>query len=294
MDKLIKILDKLIPLFSTLLGAYITYIVTTSSKKNEIKINSRIEARDDYWIPLAIAIHNLQKKITELTKIDDSYISFRGSDSCQDELDEVLKYLQADKRIYFYKKTRNMLNELNNRIVKYENTLHADIEYIFKHFEQQYLKLIKDSSIYKRNFCDNCNISVKKSFREEIKKALLRHNKINWYGQVEEVLFIREESSDDSTIFWADMRCSYGDFYYDVWCPIKENYDVREDFSFTLEQEIALEVLDYEYDNIILYIKDIEKYMKDIKYNKLYGVIFEKLSLLEEEILENIDSATII
>ena len=45
-----------------------------------------------------------------------------------------------------------MLNELNNRIVKYENTLHADIEYIFKHFEQQYLKLIKDSSIYKRNF----------------------------------------------------------------------------------------------------------------------------------------------
>ena len=48
MDKLIKILDKLIPLFSTLLGAYITYIVTTSSKKNEIKINSRIEARDDY------------------------------------------------------------------------------------------------------------------------------------------------------------------------------------------------------------------------------------------------------
>ena len=34
--------------------------------------------------------------------------------------------------------------------------------------------------------------------------------------------------------------------------------------------------------------------MKDIKYNKLYGVIFEKLSLLEEEILENIDSATII
>ena len=154
--------------------------------------------------------------------------------------------------------------------------------------------MIKDSSIYKRNFCDNCNISVKKSFREEIKKALLRHNKINWYGQVEEVLFIREESSDDSTIFWADMRCSYGDFYYDVWCPIKENYDVREDFSFTLEQEIALEVLDYEYDNIILYIKDIEKYMKDIKYNKLYGVIFEKLSLLEEEILENIDSATII
>lgn len=62
MDKLIKILDKLIPLFSTLLGAYITYIVTTSSKKNEIKINSRIEARDDYWIPLAIAIQNLQKK----------------------------------------------------------------------------------------------------------------------------------------------------------------------------------------------------------------------------------------
>ena len=34
--------------------------------------------------------------------------------------------------------------------------------------------------------------------------------------------------------------------------------------------------------------------MNDIKYNKLYGVIFEKLSLLEEEILENIDSATII
>lgn len=58
MDNLFQFLDKILPLISTLLGAYITYFVTVSSKKSELKVNAQTKARDEYWIPCSIAILN--------------------------------------------------------------------------------------------------------------------------------------------------------------------------------------------------------------------------------------------
>ena len=62
MDNLFRFLDKILPLISTLLGIYITYFVTVSSDKSELKVNAQTKARDEYWIPCSIAISNLQKK----------------------------------------------------------------------------------------------------------------------------------------------------------------------------------------------------------------------------------------
>ena len=59
MDNLFQFLDKILPLISTLLGAYITYFVTVSSKKSELKVNAQTKARDEYWIPCSIAISSL-------------------------------------------------------------------------------------------------------------------------------------------------------------------------------------------------------------------------------------------
>lgn len=61
MDNLFQFLDKILPLISTLLGAYITYFVTVWVK-SELKVNAQTKARDEYWIPCSIAISNLQKK----------------------------------------------------------------------------------------------------------------------------------------------------------------------------------------------------------------------------------------
>ena len=70
------IIDKILPLLSTLLGAYITYYVTILSKKDEIKINAQIETRDKYWVPCALAISNLQDKITAQTQSTDCLHQF--------------------------------------------------------------------------------------------------------------------------------------------------------------------------------------------------------------------------
>lgn len=64
MDNLFQFLDKILPLISTLLGAYITYFVTVSSKKSELKVNAQTKARDEYWIPCSIAISNLPKYLS--------------------------------------------------------------------------------------------------------------------------------------------------------------------------------------------------------------------------------------
>lgn len=52
MDNLLQFIDKVLPLISTILGAYITYFVTVSSKKNELKVNVKTKARDewDIWV----------------------------------------------------------------------------------------------------------------------------------------------------------------------------------------------------------------------------------------------------
>ena len=39
MENLYALIDKILPMLSTILGAYITYYVTVSSKKNEAKVN---------------------------------------------------------------------------------------------------------------------------------------------------------------------------------------------------------------------------------------------------------------
>lgn len=82
MNNVFKLLDKTLPLISTLLGAWITYFVTVLSKRNEFKLKSQTKARDDCWIPCSIAITNLQKKIVELTSKGNTYVSFSGIDSC--------------------------------------------------------------------------------------------------------------------------------------------------------------------------------------------------------------------
>ena len=112
MDNIFTFMDKILPLLSTLLGAFITYYVTVLSKKNEIKVNAQTKARDEYWIPCSMAISNLQKKITELSKDESYYVTFQGENSCELETVELLEYLRADKRVFFYERARNILSLL--------------------------------------------------------------------------------------------------------------------------------------------------------------------------------------
>ena len=164
MDNLFQFLDKILPLISTLLGAYITYFVTVSSKKSELKVNAQTKARDEYWIPCSIAISNLQKKIVELTKKENCYVTFQGENSCEQELQELLKYLQADKRIYFYERTRNILTLLNESIEIYETAVNDDVRSILNIFRKQYYAMIKEFSVYKNNNCTDCEIAIRTTF----------------------------------------------------------------------------------------------------------------------------------
>lgn len=293
MENFFTFLDKILPLLSTLLGAYITYYVTVSSKKSELKVTAKTKARDEYWIPCSIAIENLQRRIAELTKNENSLVSFVGEDSCELEASELLKYLQADKRIYFYERTRNMLGLLSDNIQSYENAINDDVQSIIKFFRKQYYNLLEDFSVYKYNNCTDCGISIKKTFPQEIKTALLTHKNIVWFGQVSNVDFMRGDYSVSDTIS-TDMSYSSEDFYFDVWLQIKEYGRERSSFGLSPEQELGLDVLDYEYNNINKIIPLLNEKAQSKEYQNEYTKIFETLSLLQTEILKNIDEATIL
>ena len=136
------LIDKILPLLSTLLGAFITYYVTVLSKKNEIKVNAQTKARDEYWIPCSMAISNLQKKIAALTKDENCYVSFQGENSCELQTAELLKYLQADKRVFFYERTRNILSLLEKNIQDFENAVDNDVQSLIKDFRKHYYSML--------------------------------------------------------------------------------------------------------------------------------------------------------
>ena len=173
MENLFTLIDKILPLLSTLLGAFITYYVTVLSKKNEIKVNAQTKARDEYWIPCSMAISNLQKKIAALTKDENCYVSFQGENSCELQTAELLKYLQADKRVFFYERTRNILSLLEKNIQDFENAVDNDVQSLIKDllfyasqffslYQQQLYRLCNN---YQKDFAagnKNCSINTQR------------------------------------------------------------------------------------------------------------------------------------
>lgn len=293
MEHIFTFIDKILPLLSTLLGACITYYVTVLSKRNELKIKAQTEARDKYWIPCSLAISNLQYKINELNKTNDCYLSFYGKNSCESEITELLKYLQADKRVFFYERTRNLLELLNKNISDYETAIDSDIHSLISDFRKHYYTMLKDFSVYKINNCTDCSITIKKELAQEIKEALLTHKSIVWYGQIINVDFIRGDYNHSNS-FSTNMSYSDEDFYFDVWCQINEGYKQRQEFCLEPDQELGLDILDYEYEHFSKYAHELNQTIKNKNYQNLYTQIFETLDLLQTELLSNIDQTIVL
>lgn len=294
MEIFLDILDKIIPLLSTLLGALITYFVATSTKKNEIKLNSKIKARDEYWIPCSKTILDLEDKISLLTK-KDYLVTFSGThNSCEAQTLALLRYLNADKRIYFYKHTRKLLQSVANNIQTYENRINNDIETIIDEFRKQYYLMINNSSIYQNNNCTDCGISISTRLPDNIKDALCQHQKMDWRGYVTSINFFRG-NPEYSNSFSAELYCKYDtDFFYDIWLHIQRGYNTRDEFGLSPEQQFGLDILDYENNHIQTLSKILNQIIMEKDYHIEYLKVFESLSLLQDELYKNIDSATIL
>ena len=77
MEKLYELIEKMIPVFSTCIGAAITYYFNVAVKKNELKMNAQVGKRDKYLVPCSVALENLQLKVSELSETD-CYVRFKG------------------------------------------------------------------------------------------------------------------------------------------------------------------------------------------------------------------------
>jgi len=205
----------------------------------------------------------------------------------------LLKYLQADKRIFFYERTRNILNLLEKNIQDYENAVNNDVQSLIKDFHKYYYTMLHNFSVYTNNNCTDCVIITQKTLPQEIKSALLTHKGIVWYGQAVNVNFIRGNYELSNT-FSTDMSYFSEDFYYDVWYQIKKGYKQRDEFHLNPEQPLGLDVLDFENENFSKFANILNHSIKTKSYQTEYTKIFETLDLLQSEILNNIDEVTIL
>lgn len=157
-NSVFTLIDKILPLLSTLLGAFITYYVTVLSKKNEIKVNAQTKARDDIGY-LALRQSQICKRKLRINKRNENcYVSFQGENSCELQTAELLKYLQADKRVFFYERTRNILSLLEKNIQDFENAVDNDVQSLIKRFPQTLLFYASQFfSLYQQQLYRLCN-----------------------------------------------------------------------------------------------------------------------------------------
>lgn len=90
------------------------------------------------------------------------------------------------------------------------------------------------------------------------------------------------------------MTCFSGDFYYEIWSEIKKYIGKSESSRLSPEQELGLDVLDYEHENFSRFTDPLIEFIKEIDYQSKYITICETLSLLQNEIFKNIDDVTIL
>ena len=97
-----------------------------------------------------------------------------------------------------------------------------------------------------------------------------------------------------SSSFTSDMSYSSEKDIFDIWCEIYEYGNSKDSFGLSPEQEIGLEVINFEYEHLANICDILNHEIETKDYQSLYVRIFEILSLLQEEILKNIDEATIL
>lgn len=294
MENFWTLLDKILPLLSTLLGAGITYFVTVLSKKRDLRDQTRTKARDEYWVPLCRDTESLQRLIQMFTKKDGDMISFFDIESCAEQLQSIKAYQDPGVRSNFFQLTRGMIDTFLSNIQEYENELEDSTKIITDNFTKLYEIMLESSNIFQRNACKNSSVILKKEFTNDVKEYLLTGSNIYLMGNVKTVYFYREDFFDyfDARLYTYDDRI---DFCNDIWGEIHDYGKSPEDFNLAEEEKLGLEILDYECENINRSIGN--KIFEGIDKEKLqtkYLTVIESLSQLHDELIKNIDEHTVL
>ena len=135
-----------------------------------------------------------------------------------------------------------------------------------------------------------CFITTELNFYQSIKMGLLIGKNIIWLGQVYHIEFNR----DDYNLIDTEMSYGSEDIYYDVWLEIEWYGRKIAEFRLFPQQEFALDILDYEYENFGQFIDSLVEFIKGVNYQKEYTEIFDTLSCLQDNVPKIIDDVTIL
>lgn len=151
------------------------------------------------------------------------------------------------------------------------------------------LTLLNDKiEIYEK--VSECSITTGLNFYQSIKEGLLIGKEIIWLGQVYHIEFNR----DDYNLIDTEMSYGSEDIYYDVWLEIEWYGRKIAEFRLSPQQEFALDILDYEYENFGQFIDSLVEFLKGVNYQKEYTDIFDTLSCLQDNVLKIIGDVTIL
>lgn len=274
-----NLLDKVLNLLAVIIGGILTYWVTNKSNKNEHRRKAMLERRDEILVPLCSNIEKLLNYIEKHEKL----VSCNHDKEFLDKSKECNIFLEARKRVYLDKRSIQLLTEYDQELKRFQDNLKAEAIRILDLVKNDLEKVLIDFS---GKHLMNYSVSFDKDYEITLENAIINKESIEGQFLLSGITLIYndDEENFDYTNFFLGS-----DFYSNIWSAIQTSYIGVEDLGLSPDQEQSLYLFKYINDNFSIINTKINRYIQECELYIEYMNIINKLNLIRDHLINEID-----
>ena len=269
-ENLIKILDALIPLFSTIVGGGLTYCATRGLDNRKLKMKMKTDALEKVLIPYATCLEQVTIPRDKNSYYKGNFHEFR------EKLNDPLEYLVPAKRMYLSKKNKKLLDKYRRKLKDLDNQVELDKI----RFKEDYSKYVNEIILGYKDLkfeYNNVHIKYNEELMNNIECTLVNESLCRGFinGGVENINSITFEFSDDKASDVKEITL-VRHYYID---------DYINNFVDTNSTEYKL--TKYLYSNIN--IREVENLAVKYSCKKLLGEVVKTYEDMKSRVIKEID-----
>lgn len=265
-------------LISVILGGMVTYVSTSMSEKRKNKNLMQREKMEQVLIPYCICI---EQAIENIRNFYDEQ-SIAAYQQWINDSDKLIEYLSPSKRVFLSKTSRNLLQNYNNQVDIFKDTLENECKSCLWEYKDHITNILQDfsnirSSIY-------IVLSMKDTSENKTKLAILTKKDISLIHDIIGVHFIHNDDEDnhqETTILLTDA-------YRETWGPINYGFMSMDDIT-DPDEELACVLLEFIAENVSDEKRVLENIIDNTISAELFNELMDKLQEMQKTLIKEID-----
>ena len=268
--------EQIMTLISVVLGGLVTYFSTSAIEKRNNKMEAQKERMGQILVPYCTCIEETIRHISDVYIDNDLEVLLTF-------LKKPLEYLNAEKRIYLDRLSKEKLKVYKTNVEDFEKLLEVESDECLTQYRIYIGDLLQKSPTY--GGCMNITFALKKDVKQKIKKALITLNDISL---IDEIMLINLIYNDEPENFQSrsisideEVKDSLGM----IECNVLSIDEIEND-----DVVVGCELLEYLEDNSL---KEKEKLKESIDKTRsaiLLRGINEDLQYMRTILIDEIDA----